>query len=69
MKTLDRRLLRLESVAGRRVCRDLSDAELDAALATALADWLAADPDACPRNVEAGVLAFVDAPDAEGTPR
>ena len=69
MRTLDRRLLRLEAVAGRRVFRNLSDEELDAALAAALAEWLASEPDACPRDVKAEALAFIAAQDAEGAAR
>jgi hypothetical protein len=66
---LHRRLLRLEAVHDGRRFRHLSDAELDAALAAALADWLVADPGACPRDVEAEVLAFVAAHDADGAAR
>ena len=51
MRTLARRLLRLEAVNGRRLCRHLSDEELDAAMAAGFTEWLEADPDACPRDV------------------
>ncbi len=69
MRTLARRLLRLEAVNGRRLCRYLSDEELDAAMAAGFTEWLEADPDACPRDVLAEVLAFIGAQDEEGAAR
>ncbi len=68
MNMLERRLLHLEAVAGRRLYRNLSDEELDAASAAVLADWLVAEPDACPRDVLAEVRAFVAAHDTAGRP-
>lgn len=69
MTRLRSRVLRLEAVNGRRVFRHLPEAELDAALAAALADWLVFDPGACPAEVHGEVLAFVEAHGAEGAPR
>ena len=69
MNVLERRLLRLEAVAGRRLHRNLANEDLDSALAAALADWLVAEPDACPRDVLAEVLAFIGAQDEEGAAR
>ena len=69
MNSLHRRLVRLEAMNGRRAYRHLSDEQLDAALAAALADWLLADPDACPRDLKAEVLAFIGAQDEEGAAR
>ena len=64
MKTLDRRLLRLEAVNGRRLYRNLSDAELDAAIAAGFAEWLAAEPDACPADLLPDALAIIAAHEA-----
>ena len=61
MKTLDRRLLRLEAVNGRRLYRNLSDAELDAAIAAGFAEWLATKPDDCPAELLPDVLAIIGA--------
>ena len=48
---LRRRLLRLETVNGRRVFRHLSDAELDNRLRAELGAWLRGDPGACPADL------------------
>jgi hypothetical protein len=61
VKTLDRRLLRLETVAGRRVFRHLSDDELDARLAAELRAWLDAEPDGCPAELRPDALAVIAA--------
>ncbi len=66
MKPLHRRLLRLEAVNGRHLFAHLSDDELDRQLRAELAAWLRDDPQACPADVRAEVLAFVAAEDAEG---
>ncbi len=66
MSALHRRLLRLEAADGRRVFTHLSASELDARLRAELAAWLRDDPQACPADVRAEVLAFVGAEDAEG---
>jgi hypothetical protein len=68
VRTLDRRLLRLEAVNGRRLYRNLSDEELDAAMAVGFADWLVAKPDACPAELRAEVLTFIAAHDAAVRP-
>jgi hypothetical protein len=47
------RVLQLEAVKARHSLRHLSDAELDAALAAALADWLVSDQDACQAEARA----------------
>jgi hypothetical protein len=62
-------LLRLEAVQDARRFRHLSDEELDATLRAALAEWLATDPDACPREIKCELLAFVAAHDEEGAAR
>ncbi len=59
VNALHRRLLRLESVNGRHVFTHLSDTELDTRLRAELAEWLRAEPDACPPEVRAEVAAFV----------
>ncbi len=66
MSALRRRLLHLEGSRGRRGLSDLPDGELDARLRAGLAAWLRDDPQACPADVRAEVLAFVAAEDAEG---
>ena len=66
MSTLHRRLLRLETADRRHVFAHLSDSKLDALLRAELAAWLRDDPQACPADARAEVLAFVAAEDAEG---
>jgi hypothetical protein len=68
MRTLDRRILRLETVAGRRVYRHLSDEELDAMLVVELRTWLETSPQECPNDLRGELRAFVDARGAEGRP-
>ena len=51
LQALETGLLRLEAVNGRRLYRNLSDAELDAAIAAGFAEWLATEPDACPADL------------------
>ncbi len=67
MRTLDRRLLRLETVAGRHVFSHLSDDELGQRLRAELAEWLRGDPSAgaCPEPVRAEVVAFIAGTDGE----
>ena len=61
MNLLQRRVLRLEAAAGRRGFAHMSDGELDTLIRAELAAWLRDAPDACPAEVRADVLAFIDA--------
>ena len=69
MNALQRRLLRLETVAARRMFRHLSDEELDARLAAELGAWLSADQDDCPAELLPDVLAIIAACGAERAAR
>jgi hypothetical protein len=60
--TLHRRLLRLETVAGRHSLAHLTVDELDTLLRVELAAWLRDDPAPLPAEVRAEISTFLDQP-------
>lgn len=68
MTAMHRRLLRLETGAGRHGLAHLSDSELDRQLRAELAEWLRSDPVSLPPDLRAEIAAFLAAPNAYGGP-
>jgi hypothetical protein len=60
--TLHRRLLRLETVAGRHSLAHLTVNELDTRLRVELAVWLRDNPALLPAEVRAEISTFLDQP-------